>query len=102
MVQSSAKSTNGEAKRPSTRVKELVDYSEKRQMSDIDDDIQHGVAHPTMNELEERVNDLGDSWETESLFEDVLDDLTEDKFFSDGKSLLFVRKLPPHLRQGYV
>lgn len=31
-----------------------------------------------MADLEEHINDLGDSWETESLFEDILDDLTED------------------------
>ncbi|CAK7198546.1 NAD-dependent histone deacetylase sir2 [Sporothrix eucalyptigena] len=31
-----------------------------------------------MTELEEHINDLGDSWETESLFEDILDDLNED------------------------
>ncbi|CAK7212025.1 NAD-dependent histone deacetylase sir2 [Sporothrix bragantina] len=31
-----------------------------------------------MTELEEHINDLGDSWETESLFEDILDDLTEE------------------------
>lgn len=41
----------------------------------------HGHAR---NELEERINDLGDSWETESLFEDIIDDITEDKFFTDG------------------
>ncbi len=31
-----------------------------------------------LSELEERVNDLGDSWETESLFEDILEDLSEE------------------------
>ncbi|KAI2633011.1 SIR2-domain-containing protein [Hypomontagnella submonticulosa] len=40
----------------------------------------HGQAR---NELEERINDLGDSWETESLFEDVIEDITEDRFFTD-------------------
>ncbi|KAI0377739.1 SIR2-domain-containing protein [Hypomontagnella monticulosa] len=40
----------------------------------------HGHAR---NELEERINDLGDSWETESLFEDVIEDITEDRFFDD-------------------
>ncbi|OTB03626.1 hypothetical protein M426DRAFT_59991 [Hypoxylon sp. CI-4A] len=35
------------------------------------------------NELEERINDLGESWETESLFEDVIDDIAEDRFFDD-------------------
>ena len=41
----------------------------------------HGHAR---NELEERINDLGDSWETESLFEDVIEDITEDRFFDDS------------------
>ncbi|KAL1901890.1 NAD-dependent histone deacetylase sir2 [Sporothrix stenoceras] len=35
-------------------------------------------SNKNMNDLEEHINDLGDSWETESLFEDVLDDLAED------------------------
>lgn len=41
-------------------------------------------AHSHLNELEERVNDLGDSWETESLFEDVLDDLIEENDIGDN------------------
>ncbi|KAI6082092.1 putative histone deacetylase SIR2 [Hypoxylon rubiginosum] len=44
----------------------------------------HGHAR---NELEERINDLGDSWETESLFEDIIDDITEDKFFTDDDAV---------------
>ncbi|KAI1373570.1 SIR2-domain-containing protein [Hypoxylon crocopeplum] len=40
----------------------------------------HGVPR---NELEERINDLGDSWETESLFEDVIEDIAEDRFFNE-------------------
>ncbi|CAK7272954.1 NAD-dependent histone deacetylase sir2 [Sporothrix epigloea] len=31
-----------------------------------------------MTELEEHINDLGDSWETESLFENILDDMCEE------------------------
>jgi NAD-dependent histone deacetylase SIR2 len=45
--------------------------------------------HSHINELEERVNDLGDSWETESLFEDIIEDLADDKPFSDGNHSLF-------------
>lgn len=41
----------------------------------------HGHAR---NELEERINDLSDSWETESLFEDVIEDISEDRFINDG------------------
>ncbi|KAI1758294.1 DHS-like NAD/FAD-binding domain-containing protein [Xylaria castorea] len=33
-----------------------------------------------VSELQDRVNDLGDSWETESIFEDIIDDLTHDTF----------------------
>ncbi|OAA62660.1 SIR2-like protein [Niveomyces insectorum RCEF 264] len=35
-------------------------------------------SNSNLAELEDRVNDLGDSWETESIFEDILDDLTEE------------------------
>ncbi|EFX01019.1 cytoskeleton assembly control protein [Grosmannia clavigera kw1407] len=41
-------------------------------------------THSNLTELEERVNDLGDSWETESLFEDVLDDLIEEGGLADS------------------
>lgn len=68
-------------KKTSTRLKNVVNYDEKQHL--IEDDIQHGVAHSNLNELEERVNDLTESWETESLFEDAIEDLTEDKFFTD-------------------
>ena len=69
-------------------VSDMVEFDEKRHMKEIKNDLKHGVVHPALNELEERVNDLGESWETESLFEDALEDLAEDKFFTDGKSLL--------------
>jgi NAD+-dependent protein deacetylase SIR2 len=75
---------NGTTKKPSTRVKELVNYDEKQHLSELKEDIQHGVAHQAVSELEERVIDLGESWETESLFQDALEDLAEDKFFTDG------------------
>ncbi|KAI0178604.1 SIR2-domain-containing protein [Hypoxylon sp. FL1284] len=35
------------------------------------------------NEIEEHMKDLTESWETESLFEDIIDDLAEDRFFND-------------------
>lgn len=40
--------------------------------------------HGDVSELQDRVNDLGDSWETESIFEDIIDDLTHDTFPPDG------------------
>ncbi|KAI1310720.1 DHS-like NAD/FAD-binding domain-containing protein [Xylaria venustula] len=36
--------------------------------------------HGDVSELQDRVNDRGDSWETESIFEDIIDDLTQDTF----------------------
>ncbi|KAL2021252.1 hypothetical protein VTK56DRAFT_7331 [Thermocarpiscus australiensis] len=76
-------------RKPSTRVKNVVDYDEKRHFVDLnedadaDADAQHDVAKTGLSELEERVNDLSESWETESLFQDALEDLAEDRFFTD-------------------
>jgi NAD-dependent histone deacetylase SIR2 len=81
--------TNGAATRkPSTRVKNVVDYDEKRAFVELAEDAHakpNGVPNPGLSELEERVNDLSESWETESLFQDALEDLAEDRFFTDGK-----------------
>lgn len=78
--------TNGYTRGPSTRVKPIVNYEEKRPLADVRADIKHGAGpKTTLNELEERINDLGESWETESLFEDALEDLTEDRFSPDGQ-----------------
>jgi len=38
-------------------------------------DIKSAVADASMEELEDRINDVRESWETESLFEDVIDEL---------------------------
>ncbi|KAK3316360.1 NAD-dependent histone deacetylase-like protein [Apodospora peruviana] len=73
---------NGSApKKASTRVKQVVNYDEKQHFPDLREE--NGLPHRPLNELEEHVNDLGESWETESLFEDVFQDLAEDKFFED-------------------
>lgn len=61
----------------------------------IDDDQQ--VSHlsfkealhnqePQLTELEQRLHDIDDSWETESLFEDIIEDLSDDTAFKDGKT----------------
>ncbi|KAL2172153.1 hypothetical protein VTG60DRAFT_154 [Thermothelomyces hinnuleus] len=81
-------SGNGAAttRKPSTRVKNVVDYDEKRAFVELSEEVdgeQNDVANPGLNELEERVNDLSESWETESLFQDALEDLAEDRFFTD-------------------
>ncbi|KAF3026390.1 NAD-dependent histone deacetylase sir2 [Neopestalotiopsis sp. 37M] len=58
----------------------------------IDDDQQ--VSHlsfkealhnqePQLTELEQRLHDIDDSWETESLFEDIIEDLSDDTAFKD-------------------
>ncbi len=76
-----ATSRNGFAKKKtSSWVKQVVNYNEKRHLEELQEDTQHGVVHtdetdPAVDELEERVNDLGESWETESLFAEILEDL---------------------------
>ncbi|GAB1315924.1 NAD-dependent histone deacetylase sir2 [Madurella fahalii] len=76
--------SNGTATRkPSARVKNVVDYDEKRHFVDLNEEPPSDVPNPGLSELEERVKDLGESWETESLFEDALEDLAEDRFFTD-------------------
>ncbi|KAI1325969.1 SIR2-domain-containing protein [Xylariaceae sp. FL0255] len=56
-------------------------------VTEVIDDQQIGhlpLPQPIYNdELQDRVNDLGDSWETESIFEDIMDDLTQDTFPED-------------------
>ena len=94
---------NGRPRRTGARVKQVVDYNEKRHLEELEEDIQHGVVHATdeppssSNELEEHVNDLGESWETESIFADILDDLAEDKIFTDSEYYFFFYSPPsPH------
>lgn len=72
----------------SSRMKETVNYSDKKHffVPDLEEDIAHPVAHRQLNELEEHVNDLHESWETESIFEEILEDITEDRPFTDGRS----------------
>ena len=75
-------------RKPSTRVKNVVDYDEKRAFVELNEEVdgqQNRLVNPGLNELEERVNDLSESWETESLFQDAIEDLTEDRFFTDGE-----------------
>lgn len=73
-------------KKASSRLKNVVNYDEKRHLIDQDPEPE-AHAPPPLSEMEERVMDLGDAWETESLFEDALEDLAEDKFFTDGKTV---------------
>jgi NAD-dependent histone deacetylase SIR2 len=42
------------------------------------------IAEAGLTELEQRMDDQANRWETDSVFEDIIEDLTEDKFFTDG------------------
>ncbi|KAK4242748.1 SIR2-like protein [Achaetomium macrosporum] len=81
-------STNGSVatRKPSTRVRNVVDYDEKQHFKELTEDADaqpNAVPNSGLSELEERVNDLSESWETESLFQNALEDLAEDRFFTD-------------------
>lgn len=86
-------SAKHEGKKPVAAVSEIVDFNEKTILDNIKDDIHHGVAQ-TINELEQHVNDLDDSWETESMLADMLEGLAEDEhangiLFPNPFSLVF-------------
>lgn len=68
---------------------EKADSDGGRDMDDAKENIEHGVAHPVsgMSELEERVNDLDNSWETESLLAEMIEGLA-DESVTNGKRLL--------------
>lgn len=78
--------SNSSTKEALTALSELVDFDSEPGMDNIQEDIEHGVAHPVsaMTELEERVNDLDDSWETESLLADMLEEITNENV-TNGK-----------------
>jgi len=81
------------SRKPSGRVKNPVDYDEKRRFAElneqIDGDDQAAIANANMSELDEHLNNLSESWETESLFADAIEDLAEDRFFTEGKAICF-------------
>jgi rRNA maturation endonuclease Nob1 len=63
-------------------IREVVDYDEEKHQDEIQEDIKRGIAHPEadpLNELEERVNDLGDSWENASVFAEALEELIDER-----------------------
>lgn len=65
------------------KIAEAVESNESRDADKIKGDLEHPVARP-MNELEQHVNDLDDSWETESMLAEMLEGLTDDTAH-DGK-----------------
>ncbi|KAM7202458.1 NAD-dependent protein deacetylase hst1 [Rhypophila sp. PSN 637] len=70
-------------RKPSTRVKGVINYDEKQAFIALKDELDHPADHQDapLNELEERLIDLDE--ETTSLYEDVLVELTEDNFAND-------------------
>jgi NAD-dependent histone deacetylase SIR2 len=59
-----------------------------------EDEIKNAAANVALAELEERVADVRDSWETDSLFEDVFEELTTDSPSTDGKITRSLNNLP--------
>lgn len=53
------------------------------------EEIKEAAVNVSLAELEERVADVRDSWETDSLFEDALEELTDESGVYSGS------KLPP-------
>lgn len=51
------------------------------------EEIKEATVHVSLAELEERVADVRDSWETDSLFEDALEDLTDESGVFSGSKL---------------
>ncbi|KAJ4855047.1 sir2 family domain-containing protein [Trichoderma breve] len=49
------------------------------------EEIKEATVHVSLAELEERVADVRDSWETDSLFEDALEDLTDESGVFSGR-----------------
>jgi len=67
-----------------------IDYDDKKHL--LSSPVKHErsahdgtvVADDGLTELEQRMVDQANRWETDSMFEEIIDDLTEDKFFTDG------------------
>lgn len=54
------------------------------------EEIKEASVNVSLAELEERVADVRDSWETDSLFEDALEELTEESGVYSGSKLLLI------------
>lgn len=80
------RSVKSNKQQPVATVSEVDGIDEKYAMDDLQEDIEHGVAHPVsaMAELEDRVNDLDNAWESESLLGDMLEGLS-DESVTNGK-----------------
>ncbi|KAK4229447.1 NAD-dependent protein deacetylase hst1 [Podospora fimiseda] len=72
-------------RKPSTRVKNVVDYDEKRAFEGLSAETNpHHPAGKAAAAAASRsdLNELSDSWETNSLFEDIIEELADDKLSS--------------------
>lgn len=80
----SAPPTNGNGKPKSTRAVSLTKHKvdanafEKLPADPTPQELRSAAINVSLADLEDRVADVRDSWETDSLFEDVIDSLTED------------------------
>ena len=78
----SSRSSVASSKEAVATVSELVNLGGDGEdgVDDIQEDIEHGVAHPvsSLNELADHIDDLDTSWETESLLADMLDTLSDE------------------------
>jgi hypothetical protein len=55
------------------------------------DELRSSVTEDAMQELEDRINNVQDTWETESLLGDLLDELTDAKGVSEGMVYCYFR-----------
>lgn len=62
-----------------TRQKVKSDALEKSSDDASSDDVKTAAVNVSLAELEDRVADVRDSWETDSLFEDAFEELSKEK-----------------------
>ncbi|KAK3994609.1 SIR2-like protein [Cladorrhinum sp. PSN332] len=79
-----ASETPPPTRKPSTRVKNVVDYDEKRAFEGLSADTNPHQPPAAAKSASSRsdLNDLSDSWETNSLFEEIIEELADDKLSS--------------------
>lgn len=56
------------------------------------EEIKEATVNVSLAELEERVADVRDSWETDSLFEDALEELTDESGVYSGSKLPLISR----------
>lgn len=91
-----SKSTKSTGSASTGSAAEFTEFDEKPILESIKNEIQQSMAHPT-NELHEHVEGRDDSWETESLLQDMLEGATEEehmdsKYFCQSTSRLQFRQ----------